>query len=359
MKFYLSHEQVSIQEAVEQVVKGTLGDGGLHEIIGGKRDKEALLWDEMSGLGVPGIAIPEAYGGQGLGVLELALVSEILGYTAAPGPFMGHTLAALAIALGGDESQRKAWLPRLASGESIASVAFAEPGGRWLPDQWTLNAGKTLNGAKTHVVCAAQAQLFVVGLGGGELGVVDANSAGVSQEPLEGADSTRPISQLRFENAPFKLLPTDRGVAQKIVDAGLAMLAADAFGVGRRCVEMATEYAKQREQFGVKIAQFQALRHQLADMALEIEPCRGLYWFAAHNWDQGDEDVTRMVALAKSHITDRSLQVARDSIEAHGGIGFTWEYDSHIWLKRAMFNWAWLGSAAIHRARVAELAAAW
>jgi alkylation response protein AidB-like acyl-CoA dehydrogenase len=357
MKFFLSHEQISIQEAVEQVVKGTLGDRGLHEIIGGKRDKEALLWREMSELGVVGIAIPEAYGGQGLGVLDLALVCEMLGYTAAPGPFIGHALAALAIALGGDEDQRKEWLPRLASGEVTATVAFAEPEGCWLPNQWSLAGAKTLSGVKTHVLAAEQAQLFIVGLAGGELGLVDASATPVAYELLEGADSTRPISQVRFEKASLKLLPAGKGAAQKVLDAGLAMLAADAFGVGRRCVEMATEYAKQREQFGVKIAQFQALRHQLANMALEIEPCRGLYWFAGHAWDTNEDEGSRTASLAKSHITERSLQVARDSIEAHGGIGFTWEYDSHIWLKRAMFNWAWLGSAPTHRARAADLAA--
>jgi alkylation response protein AidB-like acyl-CoA dehydrogenase len=356
MKFFLSHEQISIQEAVEQVVKGTLGERGLHEIINGKREKEAQLWSQMCELGIAGIAIPEAHGGQGLGVLELALVSEILGYTAAPGPFMGHALAALAIALGGDDVQRKAWLPRLASGEVVATVAFAEEEGRCLPEQWSLATGKTLSGSKTHVPSAEKAQLFVVGLEGGALGLVEAG-AGVTIEALDGADRTRPVSLVRFDNAPLAILPNGKGAAQKVIDAGLAMVAADAFGVGRRCVEMATEYAKQREQFGVKIAQFQALRHQLANMALEVEPCRGLFWFAAHSWDTNDAEASRTAALAKAHITDHTLQIARDSIEAHGGIGFTWEYDSHIWLKRAMFNWAWLGSAPTHRARVAALGA--
>jgi alkylation response protein AidB-like acyl-CoA dehydrogenase len=357
MKFFLSHEQISIQEAVEQVVKGTLGERGLHELINGNRDKEAQLWSQMGELGIAGIAIPEAYGGQGLGVLELALVSEILGYTAAPGPFLGHTLAALAIALGGDEAQRKEWLPRLASGEVIATVAFAEEGGRWFADQWSLASGKSISGSKTHVPSAEKAQVLVVGLSGGALGLVDASKGGVVVEALEGADRTRPVSMVRFDGAPLIILPNGKQVAQKVLDAGLAMIAADAFGVGRRCVEMATEYAKQREQFGVKIAQFQALRHQLANMALEVEPCRGLYWFAGYAWDTDDGDASRTAALAKSHITDRTLQIARDSIEAHGGIGFTWEYDSHIWLKRAMFNWAWLGSAPTHRARAADLAA--
>jgi alkylation response protein AidB-like acyl-CoA dehydrogenase len=357
MKFLLTHEQISIQETVEQLVKGTLGDRGLHEVIDGNRDKEATLWRELCALGVAGVAVPEAYGGQELGVLELALVSEALGYTGAPGPFLGHALATLCVQLGGDENQRGEWLPKLASGETTATVAFAEAGGHWLTDQWALAGGQTISGIKTHVICADQASLFVVGLAGGGLALVDANGPGVTCELLDGIDRTRPIFRVTFDNAPAKLLPNGVSAAPRVIDAGLALIAADAFGGGRRCVEMAVEYSKQREQFGSKLAQFQAMRHQLANMALEVEPCRGLYWYAAHAWDMQEDSHRHAAALAKSHITDRCLQVARDMIEAHGGVGFTWEYDAHIWLKRAMFNWAWLGAPTLHRTRVADLAA--
>ena len=182
-------------------------------------------------------------------------------------------------------------------------------------------------------------------------------ACGVKREPLEGVDRTRLLYRYEFEAAPIALLPNGREVVAKVLDAGLILLAADAFGAGRRCVEMAVEYAKQREQFGVKIAQFQALRHQLVNMALEVEPCRGMYWYAAHAWDKNETSASHAAALAKAHIVDRCLQVARDNIEAHGGIGFTWEYDAHIWLKRAMFDWAWLGGPPLHRARAADLAA--
>jgi alkylation response protein AidB-like acyl-CoA dehydrogenase len=357
MKFYLSHEQISIQDTVGQLVKDTLGERGLHEVIDGDRGKEAELWRQMGALGMLGVAVPEAHGGQELGVLELALISETLGYAGAPGPFLGHVMAMLCVQLGGDEQQRAEWLPRLASGETIASVAFAESGGLWLGDQWTLSGGKTISGTKTHVICADQASLLVVGLAGGELALVDAKGPGVTCEPLDGIDRTRPIFRVTFDKAPATLLPNGVAASPRVIDAGLALIAADAFGGGRRCVEMAVEYAKQREQFGVKIAQFQALRHQLANMALEVEPCRGLYWYAAHAWDMQEDGLSHAAALAKSHIAERCLQVARDAVEAHGGIGFTWEYDAHIWLKRAMFNWAWLGAPPLHRTRVADLAA--
>ena len=356
MKFLLSHEQLTIQESVQQTVTKILGGRGLHEVIDGKREKEVTLWQELCALGVPSLVVPEDQGGQGLGLLEAALISEVLGYTAAPGVFLAHTLATLCIDLGGDLQQRTHWLPQLASGKVTAAVAFAEPGDRWLPQLWTMTGESSVSGTKTHVVCGEDTTLLVVGLAGGELGLVDVNRPGVERERLAGVDRTRTLFRIRFENAPVTPLPHGRVAAPRVFDAGLTLLAADSFGVGRRCVEMAVEYAKQREQFGVKLAQFQALRHQLANMALEVEPCRGLYWYAAHSWDKQDSRASHAAALAKAHIVDRCLQVARDNIEAHGGIGFTWEYDAHIWLKRAIFNWQWLGGAPLHRARAADLA---
>lgn len=356
MKFCLSEEQTGIQDAVAQLVKRRLSDRGLHEIIDGNRNVEDVLWRDLAALGVLGAAVPEAFGGLGLGVLELALISEILGYEAAPGPFIGHVLAELAISLGGSEAQKSAWLPRLASGDACAAIAFAEPGGVWLPDDWTMAGGATVTGVKTHVVGARRADMLVVGLAGGGLGLVDSGAAGIAQFDLDSVDATRPLSRITFSDTPIELLPGGVNAAPSVIDAGLALIAADAFGGGKRCVEMAVTYAHQREQFGRKIAEFQALRHQLVDMALEVEPCRGLYWFAAHAWDNRDAASGHAAALAKSHIAERVLQVARDNIEAHGGIGFTWEYDAHIWLKRAMFNWAWLGAPPLHRARAADLA---
>jgi alkylation response protein AidB-like acyl-CoA dehydrogenase len=139
-------------------------------------------------------------------------------------------------------------------------------------------------------------------------------------------------------------------------DAALVLLAADAFGGASRLVEASVEYARTREQFGVVIGQFQALKHQLADMALEVEPARGLYWYAAHAFDHVPEEAERSAALAKAHVTDVFMQVARDAVEAHGGLGFTWECDVQIWFKRAMFDRAFLGSPSLHRERAATLA---
>jgi alkylation response protein AidB-like acyl-CoA dehydrogenase len=146
------------------------------------------------------------------------------------------------------------------------------------------------------------------------------------------------------------------GASARVRDAGLVLLAADAFGGAQRLLEMSVEYAKTRQQFGVTIGSFQGLKHQLANLAVEIEPARGLYWYAAHAFDHVREESERTAALAKAHLTHVYMQAARDSVEAHGGIGFTWECDVQIYFKRAMFDRAFLGTPATHRERAAALA---
>jgi alkylation response protein AidB-like acyl-CoA dehydrogenase len=138
-------------------------------------------------------------------------------------------------------------------------------------------------------------------------------------------------------------------------DAALVLLAADALGGASRCLSTSVEYAKAREQFGVTIGHFQALKHQLADMALAVEPARALVWYAAHAFDAIPTESPRAAALAKAHLTDVFMQVARDTVEAHGGIGFTWECDVQIWYKRAMFDRAFCGTPGVHRERAARL----
>ena len=198
--------------------------------------------------------------------------------------------------------------------------------------------------------------MIVVGVAGGGLVLVQGSASGLSIEAISGADQTRRIDNLSFEGTPCEALPEGVQAAKRMRDVALVLLAADAFGGAERCVEMAVEYAKTREQFGVKIAHFQALKHQLANMAVDVEPSRGLYWYAAHAMDHVADEAERSAALAKAHITDRYMQVARDTVEAHGGLGFTWECDVQIWFKRAMFDRAFFGAPAVHRSRAADLA---
>jgi alkylation response protein AidB-like acyl-CoA dehydrogenase len=356
MDFGLSDEQRLLQDTVGQFLAKENDATRLRARFDAEAAFDSGFWRGMAELGLAGLVIPEVHGGTGLPLLDAALVAEVLGRFAAPGPFLGHTLAALALALGGSPEQQRRWLPRLATGDAIGSVAFAEAGGGWQPEDWRLAAGSTLRGEKQHVLVGAHADLYVVGVAGGGLALVERERGGFVAEPFPGVDRTRRLDTLRFDAAPCEALPGGVAAAPRVRDAGLVLLAADAFGGASRLVDVTVAYANTREQFGVTIAHFQALKHQLANMALEVEPCRGLYWYAAHAFDQAPEDAPRMAALAKAHLGDRFLGVARDAVEAHGGLGYTWECDVQIWFKRAIFDRTWLGSSAIHRERAAKLA---
>ena len=356
MDFGLSDEQRLLQDTTLQFLAKENDAAKLRARFDAEEAFDPGLWRGMAELGLAGLVIPEAHGGAGLSLLDAALVAEVLGRSAAPGPFLGHTLAALALVLGGSPEQQRRWLPRLATGDAIGSVAFAESGGGWQPEDWRLAGGATLRGEKLHVLLAAHADLTVLGLAGGGLALVERERGGCRAEPFPGVDRTRRLDTLHLEGAPCELLPGGVAAAPRVRDAGLALLAADAFGGASHLVDVAVAYANTREQFGVTIAHFQALKHQLANMALEVEPGRALHWYAAHAFDQAPEDAPRMAALAKAHLGDRFLQVARDTVEAHGGLGYTWECDVQIWFKRAIFDRTFLGSSAVHRERAARLA---
>jgi alkylation response protein AidB-like acyl-CoA dehydrogenase len=356
MNFDISEEQELLQSTVAQFLQGECPITRVRQIFDGEPGFDPEVWRGMIELGLGGIALPGDYGGADLEMLDLALVAETLGRSAAPGPFLGHSLAGLAILLGGSDAQRKTWLPRLAQGETLGTIAWLEPGGGWQPDDWTVPAGEKLSGAKRHVPYGSLADLLVVGPAGGGLAIVERDSAGVEAKPIEAVDRTRRLSEVVLSEAACEVLPKGAEAAGRVRDAGLVLLAADAFGGASRCVEMAVEYAKTREQFGVTIGHFQALKHQLANMAVEVEPARGLYWYAAHAFDHIRDESEREAAIAKAHITDVFMQTARDTVEAHGGIGFTWECDVQIFFKRAMFDRAFLGAPAVHRERAALLA---
>jgi len=356
MDFGLSDEQRLLQDTVEKFLEKENDATRLRARFDADEPFDAAFWRGLAELGLAGLVIPEAHGGAGLALLDAALAAETLGRFAAPGPFLAHTLASLALVLGGSAEQQRRWLPRLATGDAVASMAFAEPGAGWQPEDWRIAKGSSLAGAKEHVPNAARADLLVVGTAGAGLALVERERGGLVIEPFPGVDRTRRLDSVRFEGAACDELPEGASAAPRVRDAGLVLLAADAFGGAARLLETTVAYAKTREQFGVTIGHFQALKHQLANMALEVEPGRALYWYAAHAFDQVRDDAPRMAALAKAHLADRFLGVARDAVEAHGGLGYTWECDVQIWFKRAIFDRTFLGSSAVHRERAAQLA---
>jgi alkylation response protein AidB-like acyl-CoA dehydrogenase len=355
VNFGLSEEQELLIDTVRGFVANECPAPKLREIFDSDEDSVPELWQGLVEMGIGGLALPEQYGGAGLEMIDLALVAELLGHGAVPGPFLGHSLAGIAISEGGDDAQREQWLPRLAAGEALGTVALGEDGDLWDPKGYATRAsGGKLSGTKSFVPHASAADVIVVALGDGGLALVERGAAGIKAEPVGGVDRTRRLDRVTFEDTPCTVLANAAGA--RLRDAGLVLLAADAFGGAWRLVEDSTEYAKTREQFGQAIAQFQAVKHTLANMAVEIEPSRGLYWYAAHAFDHIPDESERAAALAKAHITDRFMQIARDAVEVHGGIGFTWECDVQIWFKRAMFDRTFLGAPSVHRERCAQLA---
>jgi alkylation response protein AidB-like acyl-CoA dehydrogenase len=356
VNFDLSEEQELLQETVRSFAANECPPGRVRALFDGEEDHDPSLWKGLVELGLGAIAVPDEYGGAGLELLDLALVAEALGGAALPGPFLGHSLAGLAILCAGSDTQKKTWLPKLATGEALGTIALAEPSLGWQPEDWSVTGGATLSGVKTHVPYGARADVIVVGTAGGGLALVERGARGLEARALPGVDRTRRVSELRFDGTPSESLPNAAAAAARVRDAGLVLLAADAFGGAQKLLEMSVEYAKTRQQFGVTIGSFQGLKHQLANMAVEVEPARGLYWYAAHAFDHVPDESARTAALAKAHLTQVYLQLARDSVEAHGGIGFTWECDVQIYFKRAMFDRAFLGTPALHRERAAVLA---
>ena len=323
MNFDLSPEQYLLEETVrsyllaEQPAARTVAQA---EAAGRDAGWDARAWKGLADLGLTGIAVPEESGGLGLGLLDLAVAAQALGYGAAPGPWLAHWLATLAIAGGGSPEQRERWLPGLADGSARASLVWNERG--------------------TPALGARSADVLVV-RSGDALGLIAAS--GVTAEPLPGVDYTRPIDTVRVLEPPEPLPGGGPELSATLRAAGHTLIAADSFGGSLRALDQSVAYAKTRRQWGQPIGLFQAVKHQLADLALLVEPGRGLFWYAAYALDQGLPDAVGAAALAKAHLCEAYVQAVRDAIELHGGFGYTWECDLHIYLKRALLNREFLG----------------
>ncbi len=344
-----------LKDTLRRYLEGECPTTRVRQIMESDSGHDPALWAGLVELGVGGLIVPAEHGGSGLELLDLALTSEELGYAATPGPFLGHSLAALAFREAGEGT----WLPRLASGETLATVAIGEDESQWDPRQLRTSVERDkLNGDKPLVPYAAEADLLVVAARQGDepgLWIVERGAPGMEITAVSGVDATRRVHTVTFSGTPARRLAGAEELC-RLVDAGLVLIAADAYGGSRRCMDMTVTYVQQREQFGQIIGAFQAVKHQLANAVTDLEPALSLWWYAAHAFDHIREQSSRHASLAKAHLTDLFDRITRDTTELHGGIGFTWEYDLHLWFRRAVFDRSFLGEANYHRARAAELA---
>jgi alkylation response protein AidB-like acyl-CoA dehydrogenase len=330
VRFHLSPEQIAIQDAI----RGTLADAWpmehLHKFADSETDFDPESWNALMALGLGSILLPDS----GMGLLDAALACEVAGEAAAAGPLIGQLLTVAAVSRSKNEAA-KAHLGGLEAGTTIATLAL---------------------GDSPNVQCANATHVFLSGTRHGPLLLIEAGQ-GVTIEAVKSTDRTRPISKVSFEDTTtHELFPAGDPMVGKIHDAALVLIAADSLGGAQHCTDISVAYAKEREQFGQPIGQFQALKHQLAHMALDVEPARAQIWYAAYAHDADLSDSARAAAMAKAHLCDVYVRTARAAIAAHGGIGYTWEYGLNYWFRRAAFNRAWLGSPSHHRARAADLA---
>lgn len=322
MNFDLSEDQHEIKRTARELLQNRSGfDVVRRAAEGGGED--AALWKELSELGWPGIAVSEEHGGSGLGLVELAVITEELGYAVAPVPFLGTALAATVLETAGSQAQKDAWLEQLATGELTGAVA-------------------TLTGGRDAVVPGATADALVL---------TDVlHAPGTNGAAVDAIDPTR--AHGRVAAADGEALEGD---LQTALDRAAIVVAAELVGVCQRALEMTVAYVKDRRQFDVPVGSFQAVQHGAAQMLRDTEGARAAVYFAAWAADAQPESLPTAAAMAKASASDAGRAVTAAAIQLHGGIGFTWEADVHWLFKRAQIDSALLGGASAHRARIVEL----
>ncbi|HTD58250.1 MAG TPA: acyl-CoA dehydrogenase family protein [Solirubrobacteraceae bacterium] len=341
MDFGLSDDQRDIQRTARDLLAERAGVGGFSSVREcaeqGRLDED--LWRELCGLGWPGIAVSEAYGGQGLGLVELSVLCEELGRAVAAVPFLPTALAACAIEQAGSEEQRERWLPGLAEGELLGAVGTARDGVAELvvgaPGAGVLvllEEGASRVRARARV-CARE-----------EVGV----------EPVRSIDPTRPCARVSAESGAGETLEGEVGAG---VDRALVAVSAEIVGVSDRALAMTVDYVKERKQFGVPVGSYQAVSHRCAQMLLDTERARSLTAQAAWAADADPQRLGEAAAMAKACASEAGVEVTSSAIQAHGGIGFTWEADVHWLYKRALLDSALLGGPKQQRARLAGILA--
>ena len=345
MEFSFTDEQAMIAETV----RGFFAENATSERTRAAMAADGIdreLWSSFcTELGLAGIGVPEELGGAGLGMVEFALVAEAAGAQVAALPLLGHVRVTQALVAGGSPAQQERWLAPMLAGEVIAASA------------WSHNAafadGK-LSGEFAFVPHGASADLFLFVVEG-RCFLVEAGSAGVTATAHVSMDQTRPLATVVLDGAAAEPLADDAAAFHALHAAGWICLAAEALGGAQECLDRTVAYSKERVQFGRQIGSFQAYKHRLADMMIEIEQARSAVYWAACAVDEGSDEAAIALHAAKSFCADTYHMCAGNMIQLHGGIGFTWEHDAHLFFKRARSILSMLGDGQWHREQVARL----
>ena len=349
------------QRLFERIVRKLRADhlpmDALHRLTDDS-DLDRSLWSGLTELGVPGVLVPERFGGAGLGTFDAGLAAEALGFFAAPVPFAGAAvMAPLAVLRSGSDAVQDEWLPRIASGTARLAVAFEGLPGR--ADASTVERrGDRVSGRLPIVLDARGATHVLAVLVDGTLAIVAAAAPGARLSVVPSLDRTRPVGDLVIADTPAEILATGeagRECGLAMLAAGRAALAADTLGAAQHMLDRAVAYARQREQFGRPIGSFQAVKHVIAEMAAMLEPARALVWYAAHAQDAIASEARLAACHAGAHLGEIGREVSRMATEVHGGMGFTHELGLHYWFKRIAGNRQLLGGPEWCRREAAAL----
>ncbi|MCL4448334.1 MAG: acyl-CoA/acyl-ACP dehydrogenase [Actinobacteria bacterium] len=376
VSFGFSEEQEELRRSVRRFLDDKSPMAQVRALMAGAEGYDRQVWELMANqLGLQGLIIPEEFGGSGFGYMELAVVMEEMGKSLLCAPYFSSVcLAANALLTSQDNAAMKDYLGAIADGSTVATLAFSEETGAWDEEGITLPAtlganGWVLNGTKMFVIDGHTANLILVaarvadalggpsGSGGVSLFAVDGDALGLVRTPLATMDQTRKQARLEFTNTPARLIG-EQGAAwpflSKTLDLAAIALAAEQVGGAQQCLDTSVEYAKTRIQFGRPIGSFQAIKHKCADMLLEVESARSAAYYASWVAADDSDELGVVACMAKAYCSDAYFHAASENIQIHGGIGFTWEHDAHLYFKRAKTSELLLGDPSYHRELLAQ-----
>jgi alkylation response protein AidB-like acyl-CoA dehydrogenase len=376
MDFAFSEQQDILRASARQLLERECPPDMVRRLSDDPQGYAPDLWQKMAELGWMGLVLPETYGGSGLSFVDLTILMEEMGRVLLPAPFFSSVaLGALTLLEAGSEEQRQQMLPRLARGETKVCVALLEADGRYDPRGIGLRASirgnrATLNGTKLfvadahvadYVICVARTRRGRNPESGISLFVLDMKSPGIMCSPLVSMDQTRRLCEVSFTRVGVSLDSLLGGrdsawpILQRALDKATVALCAEMVGGAEKAMEMCIDYAKTRVQFGRQIGGFQAVKHKIADMKVWVENAKSVVYYAAWAVDSDAPEASRAASMAKAYCSEMYTQVTADGVQVHGGIGFTWDHNMHLFLKRAKSSEVLLGNATWHRERTAAL----
>ncbi|MBA2283243.1 MAG: acyl-CoA/acyl-ACP dehydrogenase [Actinomycetota bacterium] len=375
MNFAFSEEQEELRRITRQFLESKSSEAEVRRLMETTEGYDQTIWSQMANeLGLQSLIIPEEYGGQGFGYVELTVVLEEMGRALLAAPYFSTVALATNVLLhAGDDAAKQDLLPGIASGDTIATLAFTEENGRWDEAGITMEAsrmggggdaasgdGFKLNGTKMFVLDGHTANVVLVAAkttAGVSIFQVAGDAAGLTRTALATMDQTRKQAKLEFADVDAKLIGTDGAgwtTLERVLDLAVVALAAEQVGGAQKVLEMAVEYAKVRVQFGRPIGSFQAIKHKCADMLLEVESAKSAAYYAGWCASELNDELPSVASLAKAYCSEAYFHATAENIQIHGGIGFTWEHPAHLYFKRAKSSELLFGDPTYHRELLAQ-----